>query len=285
MIFEEEYSCIDNKNGNQTGLVVQRNGWKQSSWTGLQTASCCATWTVSKCELRRIKQNGLTMQQLRVPSTEAAATGMSHTIKGRTNGGEVVERMGQVAWQDTTAARATQASWSLQGEGDGRKPIADADGVHADRSIQYGRLQRNSQKVKALPFACSTRFERIRADDASIKCLAEAEKDARQSISRATRTVHPSAAYSVGGASRSSSGPQSLRSPSVTARTAAEAATRADAHRHDDWQVDESVEGQERSAQRAAELGDQAQGSRARDGRRCTRWSPSTCEMLARPQG
>ena len=40
------------------------NGWKQSSWTGLQTASCCATWTVSKCELRRIKQNGLTMPQV-----------------------------------------------------------------------------------------------------------------------------------------------------------------------------------------------------------------------------
>ena len=199
----------------------------------------------------------------------------------------MVERMGQVAWQDATEVRATHASWSLQGEGVERKPIADADGVHADRSIQYGRLQyrRNTQKVKDLLVACSTRFERIRADDASIKCLAEAEKDARQSISRATRTVHPSAAYSVGGASRSSSGPQSLRSSSVTARTAAEAATSADAHRRDDWQVDESVEGQERSAQRAAELGDQAQGSRARDGRRCTKRSPSTCEMLARPQG
>ena len=175
----------------------------------------------------------------------------------------MVERMGQVAWQDATEVRATQASWSLQGEGVGRKPIADADGVHADRSIQYGRLQyqRNSQKVKDLPVACSTRFERIWADDASIKCLAETRKGAKQSISSSTRTVNLSAAFSAGGASTSSSGPRSLTSSSVTTRTAAEAATRADAHRHDDWQVHGSVEGQARSAQRAAELGDQAQGS------------------------
>ena len=64
VIFEEEYSCVENKNGNQTGLVVPSNAWQQSSWTGLQTASCCATWTVSKCDLRRIKQNGLTMPQV-----------------------------------------------------------------------------------------------------------------------------------------------------------------------------------------------------------------------------
>ena len=35
-------------------------GGKQSFWSGRQTASCCAKWTVSICELQRIKQGGLT---------------------------------------------------------------------------------------------------------------------------------------------------------------------------------------------------------------------------------
>ena len=127
----------------------------------------------------------------------------------------------------------------FEAKGSDENLIADTDKVHGDRCIQRRLLQhrRNSQKVKnllanqwatmqkqvhrpggktfhALRDARRTRFERIWADDESRKAMAEAGKDARQSISSPATTANPSAENLVSGTSPSSSEAGSLTSSS-----------------------------------------------------------------------
>ena len=61
------------------------------------------------------------------------------------------------------------------------------------RSNTWGLSQDASRVTFCLEDACSSRFERICADEDSTKATAEAEKAASQDSSRATTAVNPSA--------------------------------------------------------------------------------------------
>ena len=74
--------------------------------------------------------------------------------------------------------------------------------------MQKNCLCLGGKAFHALPDECRARFERICADDESIKAMAETEKDARQTVSSAATTVNPSAAHSAGGTLSSLSGPR-----------------------------------------------------------------------------
>ena len=86
-----------------------------------------------------------------------------------------------------------------------------------------------SNMIHALPEVCRTRFGRVWANDGSIKGLAEAGEDARQSISSATTTLKASATDPAGGTSPSLTEPRFLRGSTLTTRTATEVATSAKA--------------------------------------------------------